>query len=110
MGKVLQGKGATQNEFDMKEFDVRKSSSKKRHHEKSKTRNRLKMKVQMKKMQYTKFQHEKSFTGEEMPKKVQHENSPQNVTFSCCNENNATRKTSLRKKLRIIKTLQYEQK
>ena len=29
MGKVLQGKGATQNEFDMKEFDVRKSSSKK---------------------------------------------------------------------------------
>ena len=47
MGKVLQGKGATQNEFDMKEFDVRKSSSKKRHHEKSKTRNRSKMKVQM---------------------------------------------------------------
>lgn len=55
MGKVLQGKGATQNEFDMKELDVRKSSSKKRHHEKSKTRNRSKMKVQMKKVQYTKF-------------------------------------------------------
>ena len=50
MGKVLQGKGATQNEFDMKEFEVRKSSSKKRHHEKSKTRNRSKMKVQMKKV------------------------------------------------------------
>ena len=55
MGKVLQGKGATQNEFDMKEFDVRKSSSKKRHHEKSKTRNRSKMKVQMKKCNIQNF-------------------------------------------------------
>ena len=55
MRNVLQGEGATSNECDIKECNVKNTKCeekqrKKGHHEKSKTRNRSKVEVQLEKV------------------------------------------------------------